>query len=130
MFAQVGKPSKRVDERAETFFVEADSHSVDGEIAAVLVVFERAFFYYGVAAVVSVRLAAGSYYLYLRVAMFYLCRAVGLEHCKVSSSSQMPPKCLGESYAVAYYYYVYVFRWAAEQQVSHITTYKIAFHTF
>ena len=95
-----------------------------------MVVFECAFLYDGVAAVVSVRFAAGSYYLYLRVTMFYLCRAVGLEYCKVSFSSQMSSKCLGESYAVAYYYYVYVFRWAAEQQVSHITAYKVALYAF
>ena len=95
-----------------------------------MVVFERTFLYDGIAAVVSVRLAAGSYYLYLRVAMFYLCRAVGLEYCKVSSSSQMLPKRLGKSYAVAHHYYVYVFRGAAEQQVSYITTYKVALYAF
>ena len=57
---KVGKAVKRVDQLAEAVMVQADGHRVDGEVAPVLVVLQRAVLHDGLARVMAVALTAGA----------------------------------------------------------------------
>ena len=65
---------------AEVGAVELYGHGVDGEVAAVLVVLERAVLHDRLARVVAVALAACPDKLYLHVAVLHLCRAEVAEY--------------------------------------------------
>ncbi len=68
--------------------VETDSHGVDGEVAAVLVILEGTVLHMGLAAVVTVAFLACSHKLHLKRTAFDLGRAKVAEHRQVGLASQ------------------------------------------
>ena len=95
-----------VNKLAEAFFVQTDSHCVDGEIASVLVVFECSVFYNGLSRVVAVAFFSCPYKLYLpSVARFvvdaHLCRAEVLEDREFGASAYLLFHCFGNVYPAA-----------------------------
>ena len=71
---------KGVYELAEAVMVEADGKGVDGEIASVLVVFQRSVLDMRLAAVVAVGFLARTHKFYLEVAVLHLCGAEVAEY--------------------------------------------------
>ena len=71
-----------IDKLAETVFIQADSHRVDGEIAAILVIFECAVFHDRVARLAHIRFLACSYKFQFEIAKFNLGCAVSGEYAQ------------------------------------------------
>ena len=95
---------------AETFFVEAYRHCIDGEITSVLVVFQCSVFHYRLAAVVAIRLFSGTDKLHFRVFELHLCCSEILENRDMRTTSQFFAESLSYFYATAHHYYIYIFR--------------------
>ena len=72
--------AERVQQFAVPLFVETDSQRIDSEIAAVLVFLQGAVLYNGIAGIVAVTLAAGTYKLQFEVVFFDLCGTIGTEY--------------------------------------------------
>ena len=125
----IGQTAKWVEQFAETHFVQADSQRIHREIAAILVVFERAVLHYRVARFAAVRFAACAHKLQLVTAAFDLRRAVGSEHRHMCAAAQFACHRLRHIDAAAHHHHIDIFRWAMQNEVAHIAANHIAFET-
>ena len=125
---EVGNAVEGVDELSEAAAVQADSHRIDGEVATVLVVLERAVLDDGFARVVAVALLPRTYELDLHIAHFHLCCAEVLEDRKVSTMPQGALQFLGDLDAAAHDDDVDIVGRALEENVAHVASHDVAFH--
>ena len=77
---QVGQPIERIHQLPETIMVEANGHGVDGEVAAVLVIFQRAVFHDGLSGVMPIAFFPGSHKFHLSIPTLHLRRTEIAEH--------------------------------------------------
>ena len=103
---KVGQAVEGVYKLAEARAVEAHGKGVNGEVAAVLVVLQRAVFYHGLARVVAVALLAGADELHLKVLILHLGRAEIAEDGQLGPLAEPLLQRLGYAYAAAYNHHV------------------------
>ena len=111
---------ERIHQLAEALAVQADGHRVDGEVAPLLVVLQRAVFHDGFARVVAVALLAGTHELHLLAAPMDLRGTEVAEHTHVRSTTHAPGHGLGHGYATPDDHHVDVLRWAFQEKVTHV----------
>ena len=80
---QVGNTIKRVYQLTEASLVQTDSHRIDGEVATVLVVLQRAVLNYRLARIVAVALLTCPHELHLLLAVLHLCCTEILKNAQV-----------------------------------------------
>ncbi len=125
-FAYVGQTVVKVDDLAEVVGVDADSHGVDGEVAAGYVFFERAVLDHRVARRTVVGLAACADEFQFEVAAAYLCGAVAAVDIDMRAAAEASGDCLRQVYARTDGHEVDVLRVAAYYQVAYVTAYDVA----
>ena len=130
---QVGQPVERVYQLAKPLFVKADGHRVNSEVAAVLVVFQRAVLNNRLARVVAVALAPGTNKFHLTVNAFiaielYLCRSKVLEHSQMGTPPQTLLQLSGYLNAAANHHHIDVIGGPLQENITHVATHHIAFH--
>lgn len=99
---KVGQAVEGVYQFAETGLVEAYRHGVYGEVAAVLVVLQRAVLHYRLARVVAVALLPGAYKLHFHVLILHLGGAEITEYGQPCPLAELLFKRLGNANAAAY----------------------------
>ena len=80
---QVGNTIKWVHQLTEASLVQTDSHRIDGEVATVLVVLQRAVLNYRLARIVAVALLTCPHELHLLLAVLHLCCTEILKNAQV-----------------------------------------------
>ncbi len=110
-----------VHDFAKALLVETHGEGVDGEVAAILVVFQGAVFHMWLARVVAVALLARAHELHLVATPFHLCRAEILEHGEVGVPREQFPESLGNLYAAAHDHDIDVVARALEEKVTHVS---------
>ena len=125
---EIAHPVEGVEKSPEVVLVEADGHGVDGEIAAVLVVFEGAVFHEGLAAVTVVRLATGAHKLNLNAFVTDHRRAEGAIVFRLLVARQVGSHLLGQGDAAPDGHDVDVVRFPPEQDIAHIAANHITPH--
>ena len=128
-FLQVIQTVERVYQFSEACLVQADCHGIDGEVSAVLVIFQRAVFHYRLAAVVAIRLLACTHKLHFRILELDLCRTEVLENRYMRTSSQLLSESLSHFNSASYHHYIYVLGRSVQENISYISTYDIAFQS-
>ncbi len=123
--AQVVLPAEGVYQFPIVFLIERDGQGIDGEVAAILVVFQRTIFYDGFAGVALVRLFARTHKLQLPALPLEHGRAKIFEKSYFCTRLKALRTLFGQGNAAAQAYKVNVFGRALEQQVSHIATHYI-----
>ena len=108
--------------------VEADSQSVDGEVAAVLVVLQCAVLHDRFTRVVGVAFAAGTYKLHLLALPFQLGCAEVAKYRQVRTVANTRLDGLGNGNAAAFDHHVNILRWAVHQQIAHVAANDVALH--
>ena len=124
---KVGQAVEGVYQFAETGLVEAYRHGVYGEVAAVLVVLQRAVLHYRLARVVAVALLPGAYKLHFHVLILHLGGAEITEYGQPCPLAELLFKRLGNANAAAYHHHVDIVRRPFEEQVAHVSAYDVAF---
>ena len=120
---------KRIDKFAETGCIEAYCHSIDCEIAAVLVIFECSVLNNWVARVVAVALLACTHEFNLVLLVFHLrSTEIGI-YGKVCSLSQFLAEGTCHLNTFAHYNNVNVGRWAFKEYIANISANDITLHT-
>lgn len=119
---------KGVYEFAEAVVVEADGKGVDGEIASVLVVFQRSVLDMRLAAVVAVAFLARTHKFYLEVAVLHLCGAEVAEYRQMRLASQLALEFFGHTDAASHDHHVDVIGSPLQKQVAHVSAHHIALH--
>ena len=109
------------------FGVHADSHSIDGEVAAALVVVERAVFYDRFTAVAVVGLTPCTHKLQFDTTAFHLGSAEVAEDGERSALAEGFSHSFSHFDATAHGHEVDVLRWSVQKDVAHIAAYHIAF---
>ncbi len=99
---------ERVNQLTETVAVETHGHGIDGEVAAVLIVFKRAVLYHRLARVVAVALAARPDKLHLDVTELHLCRAEIAKHRQPRLTSEHLLQFGGHADAAANHNHIYI----------------------
>ena len=134
---EVGNAVERVDELAETAAVQTDSHRINGEVAAILVVLERTVLDNGLSRVVAVALLAGTdeldFHLLtpdsrLLTPEFHLCRTEVLKDRKVCTMTELLLQRLGHLDAAAHDNDIDIVGGTLEENIAHIAPHDIAFH--
>ena len=137
---QIVEPSERIDELSQVAGVETDGKGVDGEIAAALIVVERAVFYNRLARIVGIALFACPHkfdflFLPLHLAVIrlhlvpplHLCRAEIAEHTAVCSLTECFGIGLCGFNARADHHHVDVFRRTFEDIIANVAAHDVAF---
>ena len=124
-----------VDQFAEACLVQAYRHGVDGEVAAVLVIFERAVLNHGLARTAVVALAACAHELHFGVVELYLRRtevAVDGEMGAPASGLLVLAKCLLQRLchldATAHDHHIDVVSGALKEYVAHVAAHEVALY--
>ena len=119
-------PSKGSTSFAVACPVEADGQGIDGEVASVLVVLQRAVFDDGLARVVRIGFAACAHELHFERAALHLGRAEVAKHRHMRLLAQFLPECLGHRDAAAHDDDVDVLRGTFEEEVAHVSAHGVA----
>ena len=124
-----------VDQFAETVVIEAYSHSVDGEVAAVLVVFQGSVFDDRFARRAVIALASCAYKLHFGVVILHLRRAevaiysqMGAPSARLRVLSQFVLQCCCHIDTASHHHYINVVGGTFEENVAHISAYEIALY--
>ncbi len=137
---QVIKPVKGIHQLAKPRLVKAYRHCIDGEIAAVLVVLQRAVLHNRLTRVALVALLAGShkfhldFLLCLTVEVFHLGGAKVLKHRQVSALAQLLLQSLRHGYpralhaSVGSYHHINVIAFAFQKNITHISSHHVCLH--
>src|SRR5207302_487717 len=113
---------------AKVRFVEGYGEGVDGEVAAVLIVFYGAALYFRLAAVGAVGFFAGTYELNLEVGYLNLCCAKILKVGNLWAGFEVFYHLMCQGYSIAHTDYVCVLSRAAYELISYKAPYKVAWH--
>ena len=111
---------------AEAVAVETHGKGIDGEVAPVLVIFERTVFDHRLARVVAVTFLAGSHKFHFQPFIFHLRRPEIAEHRNVGLAPQLLLQGIGHLYAAAHHHHVDVAGRAFEEQIAHVAAHHIA----
>ena len=126
---EVKQAVERVDEFAKACLVEAYRHGIDGEVAAVLVVFKGTVLHDGFSRVVAVAFTPCTHKFQFLSVPLYLCGAEIAEQGKVSLS---PAKAFGNGRchvnARAHDHHVDVVGGTLEEEVAHVAAHEVALH--
>ena len=117
---------ERIDQLAERTGVERPRHGVDREVAAALVVFERARLDLRFARILRIGLTAGAHELDLDALVAEHGRAEGLEYRDLGV--QFAAQRFGQRDTAAHDHHVDVGRGAAQEMVAHVTAYDESPH--
>ena len=137
---QVVKSVKGIHQLAKPCGVKAYRHCIDGEVAAVLVVLQRAVLNNRLTRVALIALLACShkFHLYfllcLTVEVFHLGSAKILKHRQVSALAQLLLQSLRHSYpraphtSVGSYHYINIIAFALQKNITHISSHHVCLH--
>ena len=126
---EVVKAIEGVDKLPEVLGVKTNGHSVDGKVAAVLVVFQRSVLHDRLTRVVTVTFFSRSNELNFVTAKLHLGRAEIAKHRYVRLLSKAFAQCVGHLYATSHHNYVDVVRRSLQEKVANIPSYHITRHT-
>ena len=115
---EVADAAERIDQAPVVFPLQAESHGVDGEVAALLVFFQRAVFHDGLARRGAVRLAACSHELHFHAVAVQHGGAEILEHGDFDAESV--GYGLGQGDAAALHYDVDVVAGPLQEEIAHV----------
>ena len=124
---QIFQPVERVNKLTEPILIQAKRQCIDGEVAAVLVVFKCSVFHHRIARIVRVGLLAGAYKLHFPLAGFQLSSTVSLENRKLRFFTQLFSYSLGQFYSTANYHDVDILRWPMKKNIPHKSAYNVGF---
>ena len=125
---QVVDAIEGVHEFAETIFIQTDGHRVNGEVTAVLVVFQRTILHDRLSRVVAVALLASTDKLHLESPRFHLRCAEILEHTQMCLTAEFLLQQLCHFNAASHNHHIDVLRRTLEEDVAHVATHHIALH--
>ena len=125
---QVIDTIKRIDEFAKTVLVQADRHSIDGEVATVLVILQGSILYNRLARITVVTLLSCSHELYFCILILNLCGSEISEHRKMCLLAQLLLEGRSHLNSAPHHHDIDVIGRALQEEVAHISTYYIAFH--
>ena len=118
-----------VNEFAQTVVVEADGQGIDGEIAAVLVVLQRAVLNDRLARIVGIAFAACTYEFHLLTLPFQLGRAEIAKYRQVGTMTDARLDGFGNGDTAAFDHHVNILRRTVHQQIAHVAADDVALHT-
>ena len=126
---QVVDAIEGVDEFAKAVFVETDGHGIDGEVAPVLVVIERAVLHDRFPAVVTVTLFPGAHELHLHIFILDLRRPEIAEYGEVSPFPKAFLERFGHLDAAPYDHHIDIVGRPLKEDVPDVSSHHIAFHS-
>ncbi len=122
---QVVDAVEGVNEFTEAVAVETHREGVDGEVATVLVVFQRTVLDMRLTAVAVVALTPGAHKLHLLVVPLHLRRSEVAEHREVSRSAKRILESLRHLNATANHHHINIVARTLKEEVAHIATHHI-----
>ena len=125
---EIREPVERIDKLAKAVGIEADSQRVDGEVAPVLVVLQRAVLDMWLTAVVAVAFLAGTNKLHLSVVVFDLRCAEVAEDTQMGSATELVFQGLRHVDAATDDDHIDVVGRSFEEEVTHIAPYNVALY--
>ena len=111
----------------EPICIEAYSHGIYGEIATVLVVFQRTVFYDWLTRITVVAFSASTNKLNFNIMPFYLCRTKITEDRQMCFTTQHLLQFASHLNATTNYNNVNIVGWTFKKNVTHIATDNITF---
>ena len=115
-----------VEQEPIAIFIETDGEGVDGEISAILIVFQCAILYDGVSALAMIRLFPCAYKLQFHLASLHLCRTEIAEYRKMGASKSFMDS-FGQRYSRTDHNYVDILARAMQKEVAHPAANHVAF---
>ena len=122
---QITQTVKRIDNVAKISFVQTNGQCINGEIASILIVFQTAILYGGLARIVAIGLLAGPYKFHFQIAVFDHCGTKTLKNGNAGYRVQFSSNPLRQFYSTAYTNDIDVFGSSGQQAITHITTHHI-----
>ena len=126
---EVVEAVERIDQFAETPFVQANRHRIDGEIATILVVFECTVFDNRFSRVTLVTFAASTHEFHFKSPRFHLRCPKVFENTQMRLFAEFFLQLLGHANPTSDHHHIDVFRRSFKENVAHITAHDITFHT-
>ena len=119
---------KRIYEFSKTVFVQTDSHRIDSEVAAVLVILQRSIFHNRFSGIAMIALLTGANKLHFSILILHLCSSEITEHREMRLSSEHLLQGRSYLYTATNHNDINIIGRSLQEEVTHISTYYITLH--